>query len=287
MAAAPLSMVATPVSYSKRPRLMLTPRRLAANRHNAALSTGPRTARGKARVACNAVKHGFFAGPQRWTPGQYRDFIETLDGLRAEFEPQTVLEDRCVRTIADSYVRMAAMLRYENIAALKYHQWCERELEGRIAAATPWEAANLRARREELRKADLWGPTIPGPREAAVIIRYEGRLNRAIRGATASLDGRQAMRVAANTKAQKQTHFLQENRGIFGTDENAGARPRASMTAPSQAPAQSRRSQNPQDSDDVAITKSAKTNPLNPASMGNRHERRRAKALARHRRPDP
>src|SRR5438128_2455254 len=36
----------------------LTARRVAANRGNAARSTGPRTARGKARSARNATKHG-------------------------------------------------------------------------------------------------------------------------------------------------------------------------------------------------------------------------------------
>ena len=65
---------------------------------------------------------------------QHRDFEETLDGLRDEFKPQGVMEESCVATMAQSYVRMAAMLRYENIAALKYHQQRDRELNERIAA---------------------------------------------------------------------------------------------------------------------------------------------------------
>jgi hypothetical protein len=44
-----------------RPRKPITPKQLAANRANAALSAGPRTPEGKARSARNSVKHGFTA----------------------------------------------------------------------------------------------------------------------------------------------------------------------------------------------------------------------------------
>ena len=149
MAASPVSISRLPFPSSA-PPLALTQRRLEANRRNAARSTGPRTAEGKARVARNPIKHGFFAGPERWTPdSSSRDFEETLDGLREEFKPQGTLEESCVATIAESYVRMAAMLRYENIAALKYHQQCERELNERIAAADAAEAARLRGAARE------------------------------------------------------------------------------------------------------------------------------------------
>ena len=126
------------------------------------------------------------------------------------------MEEICVATIADSYVRMAAMLRYENLAALRYHQQCERELNERIAASDRSEAARLEDRRDQLRRAGLWKPTIPGPREAMAIIRYQGSLDRAIRGAMADLQGFRRLRSAApsHRKAQKQTHFLEQNRGI-------------------------------------------------------------------------
>ena len=116
MAASPVCI--TPAVSLRRRPLALTPRRLEANRRNAARSTGPRTAAGKSRVARNAIKHGFFAAQERWTPRQHRDFEETLDGLRDDLKPQGILEESCVTTMAQSYVRMAAMLRYENIAAL-------------------------------------------------------------------------------------------------------------------------------------------------------------------------
>ena len=160
-----------PSSNLRRRPLALTPRRLEANRRNAAHSTGPRTAEGKARVARNAVKHGFFVAAERWTSEQRRDFDELLQGLRDDFNPLDVIEESCVRTIAESYVRMASMLRYENIAAFEYHQQRDREMSERIAAADPAEASRLRNQRDKLRRAGLWRPTIAGPREAKAIIR--------------------------------------------------------------------------------------------------------------------
>src|SRR5580704_12511692 len=82
------AMAASPVripSVSSRRPLTLTSRRLEAKRRNAARSPGPRTMEGKAKVARNAIKHGFFAGPERWTPTQCRDFEETLEGLFDDF----------------------------------------------------------------------------------------------------------------------------------------------------------------------------------------------------------
>ena len=99
-------------SLSRRRPIVVSQRRLEANRHNAERSTGPRTEAGKARVGRNAIKHGFFVGLARWTPQQHRDFVSTLDGLRDDLRPHGIGEESCVWTIAYSYVRMASMLRY-------------------------------------------------------------------------------------------------------------------------------------------------------------------------------
>jgi hypothetical protein len=246
MAASPVCL--SPLSARNRAQrhpLILTPRRLAANRRNAARSTGPRTAAGKAQVARNAVKHGYFAAPARWTAEEQRDFEETLAGLREDFRPHDAMENACVATIAEAYVRMAAMLRYENLAALKYHRDCEREMDARIAAANADEAARLTAQREQLRRAGLWGPTIPGPREARAICRYQGRLDQAIRDATANLEGLRAMRKTASS-------------GILSASRRTS---------------------------DGAVVKAenAKTNPLSSMFTGNRYQRRRAEAVRRRR----
>jgi hypothetical protein len=192
MAACPVRI--TPLSNVRRRPLVLTQRRIEANRRNASRSTGPRTAEGKARVARNPIKHGFFAAQARWAPEVRRDFEETLAGLRDDLKPRGVGEESCVWMIAQSYVRMASVLRYENIAALEYHQRRDRELNLRIAAADATEAARLRTQRAKLRRAGLWRPTIPGPREANAIIRYMGSLDRTIRRATSELQGLKTLR---------------------------------------------------------------------------------------------
>ena len=285
MAALPLGVVSAPVThtslrFSKRPPLALTERRLAANRRNAARSTGPRTEQGKARVARNAIKHGFFTGAQRWTDRQHRDFAEICDGLCEDFKPRTDRERACVAIIAESYVRMAALLRYEGIAALEYHRQCERELEARIGAADAPEAARLAAHREELRRAGLWGPTIPGPREATAILRYQGRLHRAIRAAVAELE----------RKAQKQTHFLQQNQGVLDLAAcGMSVLPQRHETITSSV--RSDRSEGPKmprplqkvQKQTHFVEQDQSISRFDAAAAGNRHQRRKAKALARRR----
>ena len=274
MAACP---VAIAPGISRRRPIALTQRRIEANRRNAARSSGPRTLEGKARVARNAVKHGFFVAQDRWTSQQHRDFEETLEGLRDDFRPQGALEESCVTTMAQSYVRMAAMLRYENIAALKYHQQQDREMNEHIAVANAPEAARLRAERDKLRRAGLWRPTIPGPREARAIIRYGGSLDRAIRRAISNLEGLKNLRigrVSTPSKMQKQTHYSASPNG----GPESGERPRTPPSAHS----------NPQKQSHYAAPapthENAKTNPLSSMFTGNRHERRSAKALAARRR---
>ncbi len=293
MAAGSVSITTTP-NPRRRP-LTLTSRRLAANRRNAARSTGPRTAVGKARVARNALKHGFFAGPERWTPTQRRDFNEMFVGFSEDFRPAGSREEMCVATMAESYVRMAAMLRYENLAALKHHREQERELEVRIAVADAAEAARLRAGREDLQAAGLWCPTIPGPREAAAICRYSGRLDRTIRRAVEELQGLKSLRLGVPSrpgsqtpKVQKQTHFPPSPGS--GPEEAEGPQPRRSPDSKVQK--QTHFPASPGCGPEVAegprmasfsLCENAETNPLSSMFTGNRHARRRAKALARQR----
>ncbi len=318
MAASPAIVVSSPVSNVRRHPLALTQRRLEANRRNAARSTGPRSAEGKAKVARNPIKHGFFVAQDRWTSQQQRDFEETLAGLRDDFKPATALEERCVRTIAESYVKMAAVWRYENIAALKYHEECEREMNQRIATAEPAQAAHLRAEREQLRRAGLWRPTIPGPREANAILRYEGRLNRTIHRAICELQEQKSLRIggtSSRSEVQKQTHFSAPPR----SGPEALRRASNDRMTSAKAQKQSHYSASPDsylDADEELQTllallqkvqkqthfdtsrtetqeprvtpsssnENVKANPLSSMFTGNRHQRRRAKALAARRR---
>jgi hypothetical protein len=285
MAACPVDL--TPLAPSRRRPLALTHRRLEANRRNARSSTGPRTAQGKARVARNAIKHGFFVARERWTPAQHDDFTATLNGLRADVQPQGVLEERCVQTIAASYVRLASLLRYENIAALKHHQSIDREMGQRIAAAPPSEAARLRAHGNRLRRAGLWGPTLPAEREANAIIRYGGCIDRAIRNAASQLETLKNLRIGGafrTSKSQKQTHY--------SASPNSGPEAAEGPRVLHENAKTDRREASPNsvlklgEGPQVATSleaENSKTNPLSSMFTGNRHQRRRAEALARRR----
>jgi len=314
MAASPVSVFSVPPeppsrapAHRKRGPYMLSEKRLAANRRNAERSTGPRSKAGKVRVARNAVKHGVFVDATRWRPEQHGDFVRTLDGLREDFHPQNARESGLVAAMADSYVRMAALLRYENLAALAYHQQCERELEGRIATATPEEAARLEAHREELRAAGLWGPTLPSPGETMAILRCECLLNRILWNAIAELESGRKSSIGAderNAKIAKTNPFA----GIADecpeprrTASGAGIRiGESEKTNPFDAaagvsvagesvktnPLRASASNGPEalrgiSNGALVEEKIAKTNPFEATFIGNRHERRRAEALAR------
>jgi len=92
-------------------------RKVEANRQNALKSTGPKTPRGKAYSARNAIKHGLFSG-------QMMDFVshgedpteyeEVLNGLRAKYQPMGTAEELEVERIALCWWRLKRAWRYEN-----------------------------------------------------------------------------------------------------------------------------------------------------------------------------
>ena len=79
--------------------------RIAANRRNAQLSTGPKTAEGKARARANAVKHGL-TGAGVALPSEDQEAIQTLFRvMQEEFAPQTVAGAELVEQMAMLTVR--------------------------------------------------------------------------------------------------------------------------------------------------------------------------------------
>ncbi len=74
----------------------VTDSRTLANRLNAAASTGPRTAEGKARVAQNSVTLGLFASRDIVRPEEKEEYDELRNALESELLPATVME----RTLA-------------------------------------------------------------------------------------------------------------------------------------------------------------------------------------------
>lgn len=85
---------------------MASDKKIAANRENAKMSTGPRTKSGKARVGINAVKHGIYAAPQV-LPGESKsEFRELTSSIVGALKPQGPIEWLYVSEIVGDMVRL-------------------------------------------------------------------------------------------------------------------------------------------------------------------------------------
>lgn len=92
---------------------MASEKQIAANRRNARKSTGPRTARGKARSSKNALTRGL--SRQNLIPGEdFREYKAHFASIEAEFQPTSFIEETLVRMIADAMWRMRRLNRMEN-----------------------------------------------------------------------------------------------------------------------------------------------------------------------------
>ena len=90
-----------------------TPARLAANRRNAQLSTGPKTEEGKARARANAVKHGL-TGAGIALPGEDAEAVAALfDAVRDELAPGSVVGAFLAQQVALAMVRCGRAARGE------------------------------------------------------------------------------------------------------------------------------------------------------------------------------
>src|SRR5687767_100523 len=85
---------------------MASANQIAANRRNAAKSTGPRTPEGKQRVSANAVQHGFYAS--KFTiPGESQEEFEALSAeFMAEYRPIGPVETSLVHQLTLAHSRI-------------------------------------------------------------------------------------------------------------------------------------------------------------------------------------
>jgi len=94
-----------------------TDKQIAANRRNAAKSTGPVTPAGKAIAARNSIKHGLLAKEIVIDAGEGAESRDQFDAmlldLKSHFEPQGPLEEILVEKIAVAYWRLRRAHRYE------------------------------------------------------------------------------------------------------------------------------------------------------------------------------
>ena len=83
-----------------------SPAQLAANRANAAHSTGPRSADGKATAARNALDHGVYATDHTLAAEPRSPLATLLETFAAEFDPRSPTEAFLVRRLALLAARM-------------------------------------------------------------------------------------------------------------------------------------------------------------------------------------
>ena len=86
---------------------MTTPAKAKANRRNARRSTGPRTARGKARSSRNALSHGLTAEATVLLPGEDPEEFETFAAeMRDELAPVGRLEQTLAARVVSTAWRL-------------------------------------------------------------------------------------------------------------------------------------------------------------------------------------
>ena len=108
-----------------------------ANRANAELSTGPKTAAGKRRSSMNAVKHGRSAQTIVVGDEDPVEFEALRENLEQDFQPETYLERELVQQLAIYILRLrripvfeAAYIQFFECAAreeLRRDRFCDRE----------------------------------------------------------------------------------------------------------------------------------------------------------------
>ncbi|MBV9034055.1 MAG: hypothetical protein JO182_06140, partial [Acidobacteriaceae bacterium] len=81
-------------------------RRLAANRANAQLSTGPRTDAGKAKSSLNAVKTGLTGRTVLLPNDEVAAYEAHIERFRKEFQPVGDQETHLVQSLADTQWRL-------------------------------------------------------------------------------------------------------------------------------------------------------------------------------------
>ncbi|MDQ2712501.1 MAG: hypothetical protein M3Y24_09785 [Acidobacteriota bacterium] len=109
------------------PDMPPSPARLAANRLNAALSTGPKTEEGKAAVSQNNVRHGL-TGLFMVLPWECRDdFYKLVSDLKAEHQPSTPTETLLVERMAQHHWLMQRAISLQGITFEQHLPFCHDE----------------------------------------------------------------------------------------------------------------------------------------------------------------
>jgi hypothetical protein len=183
-----------------------------ANRANAQHSTGPVSEAGKARVACNAIKHGLLAGAALLDTEDAAAYREHCRSMEESLRPQGTWEEALAQRVAAQAWR------------LKRAMWMETSildnaLYGAVDKDSAWRERTWETRRGEAREKGLdergvpaplprpWpkavdpyfagealGPVLTGPSSLDVLRRYERSIERGMYEAMRELRAAQKAR---------------------------------------------------------------------------------------------
>jgi hypothetical protein len=185
-------------------RRTISARKLAANQRNARHSTGPRTARGKARSAMNSLRHGLRARslvvPRLEGRNAAAQFAAMMTAIVADREPIGAIELLLVERIAACEWRMRRLLKYENRAAfLESRRWIEPPPEFNAYTDTPIgpdQQVHMDENARILAETGLNKLSLPYLEDLPAISKYESALMRHLFRAIEQLDRMQRRRRA-------------------------------------------------------------------------------------------
>ena len=167
-----------------------TPRKLESARANAAKSTGPVTAAGKAASSLNAVTHGLTAQTVVLHNESHDEYESELDHYLAHFQPQGKPEFDLVRQLAAAHWRLC---RYAAVESSLFEHQMERDRD--------WIASRFENVDEHRRIAIAFDHMSGSNSALALLNRYQARLHREYRETLRALEKLQATRLARNAKS--------------------------------------------------------------------------------------
>jgi hypothetical protein len=159
---------------------MITKKQLQANRNNARLSTGPRTAEGRQRSRLNALRHGLTGQVTTMTEEDRAARDKFSDALIQNLAPVGAMETQLAQRIATDSWRLNRISAVEdNLFALGLHQNA-----GQLCPDEPQIDAALTTARVFTQESH----------QLQLLTLYEQRLNRAVEKNLALLESLQAAR---------------------------------------------------------------------------------------------
>ena len=146
-------------------------RKIEANRRNAKKSTGPKTAKGKAKSSWNSTRHGLLSQRLPLIYGKTKKhFTRLLKSLQQDLEPVGTLEELLVEKIAQTYWRLGVAAWHEGDAFEKGKPFTGAPIYSITRYQTTinrqlFQAMNQLERLQRLRKGD----NVPAPLNLQVL----------------------------------------------------------------------------------------------------------------------